>query len=84
VVVRVHVRSFTKTYSPIPDEVDHTKIVRTQYPDWYFEGWIIQDGHFDPSPDAPAVRCYLETLGPTANGNFQTGYLQFINDPPRL
>lgn len=74
----VLVRSLTQVYTPCEAFEDPQRIESYHDdPQWAIEGWIVTKGDFDPSLEAPAIRCYFEA---DSNG-LHEGALQFIHSP---
>jgi hypothetical protein len=76
--LEVLVRSLTQMYTPCEAFEDPQRI-ESYYddPEWAIEGWIVTRGDFDPSPEAPAIRCFFHA----DRGGLLEGELQFINPP---
>lgn len=72
-VLYLRVTMLRKVYVPYDEDG------RTRYstvPAWYFEA-LIDQPTFDPCPDAPAVRCYIDS----GRQGWEYGLMQYINAP---
>ena len=77
VTLDILVRSLTQMYTPTEAFEDSLKIEGYyEDPEWAIEGWIATE-KFDPSPKAPAIRCFFHT----DNCRLLERELQFINPP---
>lgn len=77
VTLDILVRSLTQIYTPTEAFEDPLKIEGYyEDPEWAIEGWIATED-FDPSPEAPAIRCFLHA----DSSRLLEGELQFINPP---